>query len=85
MNTSTINLLRRGIAGALLAATIGTTGVAFAATSHADDVSLPSIETPAIPPLPAVPWVPWVGQYLDRNWHLSCGPGIGGHFQCHSS
>lgn len=52
MNTSAnteIRLLRRSVVGALLAAAITATGVALAATSHADDAApAPDVASPAL-------------------------------------
>ena len=48
MNTSAITFLRRGMAGALLATTIGATAVGLAATSRADaGDQIPNIPGPA--------------------------------------
>ncbi|MEB4211373.1 hypothetical protein [Mycobacterium sp. 94-17] len=89
MNISTNTFLRRGIAGAALAAAITAAGSGFAVTAHADDIApAPAIEAPAIDapaPAPVAPWLPTIDRWTNGYWpgHIHCGfPGWRGPFRC---
>lgn len=80
-----IRLLRRGVAGVLLATSISTTAaVALAATSHADDNAPPpnagaAVTAPAID----APWLPLIDQFGGYGPLRYCSPHWAGFWHCH--
>jgi len=79
-------LLRRNIAGALLAMAFASTGIGLAATGHADPGDqTPDTDTTTSAPAPAatLPW--WLNGLIDYAFHphLHCGNrGFEGKFRC---
>ncbi|MCV7198050.1 hypothetical protein [Mycobacterium angelicum] len=83
-----IGLLRRGVAGALLATSISTTAaVGLAATSHADDNAPPpnagaAVSAVTAPTLDA-PWLPLIDQFGGYGPLRYCSPHWAGFWHCH--
>lgn len=86
MNISAITtrIVRRAMAGAVLASAIAMTTVGVAATAHADDSPpAPAIEAPIAVPAPLAPWLPAIPSYVGGYGRLHCSfPGWQGPIQC---
>ena len=77
-----IGILRRGMAGALLATAISATAVGLAATSHADDGTPgPNTNATVTVPAPAADWIRSI--FGSPPLSVGCSGSWPGHVNCY--